>query len=315
MIGTLDRLRCLMVLQFTMISNVDRMPLRAFHAPLETALAAPGAERRHRLARARGVVVIAHGAGEHAGRYQRLIAALNEAGFAVLTMDHRGHGHSTGPDGLGDFGKGGWDALVADLGQLIGWGHALHPDVPLTLLGHSMGAAAAQQFCLSGSRHISALVLSGSTSVRQRQQRELAAAARGEQPVPGLARGGFEDRTPFDWLSRDAAEVDKYIADPWCGFSFSDAVRAGMHSRMALADDTQLANIRADLPVLLIAGDADPVNDELRGLHALTREWRAAGVRRIDTQFYAGGRHEMFNETNRNTVTANMIDWIAGLAG
>ncbi len=297
-----------------MISNVDRMPLRAFHAPLEFGAGEVGAGHRHGYPRQRGLVVIAHGAGEHAGRYERLTGALNGAGFAVLTMDHRGHGRSSGPERLGDFGLAGWDGLVADLAQLIGWGHALHPGVPLTLLGHSMGAAAAQQFCLAGSKHISALVLSGSTSMRQRQQRELAAAARGEPVVVGLARAGFENRTPFDWLSRDAAEVDKYIADPWCGFSFSDAVRASMQSRLALADDAQLANIRADLPVLLLAGDADPINDELRGLHALASEWRAAGVRRIDTQFYAGGRHEMFNETNRAEVTAKMIDWIARLA-
>ena len=150
--------------------------------------------------------------------------------------------------------------------------------------------------------------------MRQRQQRELAAAARGEQVVVGLARGGFENRTPFDWLSSDPNEVDKYIADRWCGFSFNDAVRASMQSRMALADDAQLANIRSDLPVLLVAGDADPINDELRGLQALVSEWSAAGVRRIDTQFYAGGRHEMFNETNRDEVTTRMIDWIAAQA-
>ena len=299
---------CRAVLQFTMISNVDRLPLRAFHAPLEIA-----AVKQHRHQPEHGLVVIAHGAGEHAARYARLTGELNRAGFAVLSMDHRGHGHSPGPGGLGDFGRAGWDGLVADLGQLIGWGHALHPNAPLTLLGHSMGAAAAQHLCLTGSTQISALVLSGSTSMRQRQQRELAAVARGEAPTVGLARTGFENRTAFDWLSRDAAEVDKYIADPWCGFSFSDTVRASMITRMALSDDAQLANIRPDLPVLLLAGDADPINDELRGLHALASEWRAAGVRRIDTQFYSGGRHEMFNEINRDEVTANMIEWITGL--
>ena len=302
---------------FPMISAVDGLRLFVYHAwPGHTWLGhawpgAPAAGRRE----PEGVVVIAHGAGEHAARYARLSAALNDAGWAVLALDQRGHGRSPGPDGHGDFGAGGWDALVADLGQLIDWARARYPRLHLTLLGHSMGAAAAQHFCLTGSGRIDALVLSGSTSMAYRQRQEAAALARGETPVVGLPRPGFEGRTPFDWLSRDPVEVDRYVADPWCGFAFTDAARASMVSRGALTQPALLRNIRAALPVLLLAGDADPVNDGLRGLQALAAEWRAAGVRRIDTQYYPDGRHEMFNEINRDEVTAELIAWLREMRG
>ncbi len=301
-----------------MVSAADGLVRRAFHQPLAglpSAAQSLAAGVRHGPKR---VVVIAHGAGEHAGRYGRLIAALAAAGNAVLAFDHRGHGHSPGPAGHGDFGPGGWDALVADLGQAIGWAHALHPGIPVVLLGHSMGAAAAQPWCLGGAGRIDALVLSGSTSIGYRLRQEAEALVNGGvAPSAGtrnmLERSGFENRTPFDWLSRDPVEVDRYVADPWCGFAFTDDARASMASREALADPARLRTIRPNLPVLLIAGDEDPINDGLRGLHALAQEWRAAGVQRIDTQYYAGGRHEMFNETNRDEVIARLVAWLDAL--
>lgn len=158
----------------------------------------------------RAVVVVAHGAAEHALRYHRFARALNVAGIDVWAQDHRGHGQSAGPEGLGDFGDGGWDALVADIGQLIGIAQRERPAAPMVLLGHSMGAAAAQQFAPDGSDGIDALVLSGSTA------REAPKA--GEVPPAFEPNKPFEPaRTPYDWLSRDETEVDKYIADPFAG--------------------------------------------------------------------------------------------------
>lgn len=252
----------------------------------------------------RTVVVIAHGAAEHALRYDRFARALNEAGIEAWAPDHRGHGQSAGPEGLGDFGEGGWDALVADIGQIVGMAREARPGVPVVLLGHSMGAAAAQQFAPDGSQAIDALVLSGSTA------REV--PKEGEAPPPFEPNKPFEPaRTPYDWLSRDEAEVDKYIADPMCGFETQTARRPAIRANpFTLADPARLRQIRNDLPVLLVAGDADPINNHLEGLHLLESRWRGAGVQQIDTLYYPGGRHEMLNETNRDEVTADIIAWL-----
>lgn len=265
----------------------------------------------------RGLVVIAHGMGEHALRYHAFAQALNGAGFDVWALDHRGHG-ATGdgmPGGLGDFGGtddvSGWDALVADLGQLIGRARERGRDAPMFLFGHSMGSFAAQQYCIDHSRGLDGVILSGSTAIDQ------ILPAEGGEPV-GLEafNAPFEPaRTPFDWLSRDESQVDAYIADDHCGFDASPEAMAGMAAAaQRLADPDQLRRIRSDLPVLLVAGDADPLNGELALLKLLEQRWRDAGVRRIDTCYYPGGRHEMLNETNAAEVTRDILSWLQRMA-
>lgn len=251
----------------------------------------------------RSVVVIAHGAAEHALRYERFARALNEAHIDVWTADHRGHGATAGAEHLGHFGAGGWDALVADIGQLIAIARETHPRLPLALFGHSMGSMAAQQYAPDGSRDIDALVLSGSTAREVPPDGEA-------PPVVDLNAAFASPRTAFDWLSRDEAEVDKYIADPFCGFDMRRARGGGRADPAVLGDPERLRRIRADLPCLLLAGDEDPINRKLAGLHLLEQRWHDAGVRRIDTLYYAGGRHEMLNETNRDEVTADVIGWL-----
>lgn len=235
---------------------------------------------------------------EHARRYDRFAAALNDAGFDVIAPDHRAHGATLGPAGFGDFGVAGWDGLVADLAQLIDLARAAHPNVPVGLLGHSMGAGAAQQFAPDGSQRIDALILSGTTLRHP------------DAPVP-VYNAAFEPaRTAYDWLSRDADEVDKYIADPLCGFE-GQSVRNGFNrADPRRVDPLRLKRIRHDLPVLVVVGDADPVHDNLTGVATLEQCWREAGVRRIDKLIYAGGRHEMLNEINRDAVTADIIGWL-----
>jgi alpha-beta hydrolase superfamily lysophospholipase len=253
----------------------------------------------------RASVVLAHGAAEHALRYVRFARALNQSGFHVWAADHRGHGRSVGPRGLGDAGSGGWPALIADIMQLVRHARAAHAGLPLALFGHSMGSFAVQEICLDHSTEIDAAILSGSTLL--------------EVPEPGKAPAPFEPNKPFepartdyDWLSRDPLEVDAYIADPRCGFDKvpMSHLLAGINVRR-MSDPALLKQIRADLPVLIVSGGDDPLHRGLRGLDLLEKRWREAGVRQIDVRVYPGARHELTNELNREEVTRDVSQWIA----
>jgi len=259
---------------------------------------------RWRAAPPRSSLVIVHGAAEHALRYERFARALTQAGVDVWASDLRGHARSVGPGRLGDSGSGGWPALIQDVVQLVRHVRAERGDVPVALFGHSMGSFAVQQLCLDYSREIDAAILSGSTAL--------------EVPVPGAPptqftpNAAFEPaRTPYDWLSRDPVEVDKYIADPCCGFDKVPiwSLLGGMDVPR-MADPTALHGIRADLPVLLVSGSEDPLHRGRVGLDLLEKRWREAGVRRIYVRVYPGARHELTNEVNRDEVTRDVIAWL-----
>ncbi len=261
----------------------------------------------------RGAVFIAHGLAEHGPRYARFAEFLNEAGFAVYTHDHRGHGASLAPSGqLGDAGSAGWAGLVADVVQHVEQIGAQHSDVPVMLFGHSMGSFAAQEFLLDHSAKIDGCVLSGSTDVVV-----VAELVAGSDEPPSLKayNAPFEPaRTEFDWLSRDEAEVDKYVNDPLCGFDAPPEFMASMMGAAGpLGNPEKIGGIRSDLPLLVLAGDADPLNGELALLHSLVDRYQKAGLANIATQYYAGGRHEMLNETNRDEVMADILQWMKGV--
>jgi alpha-beta hydrolase superfamily lysophospholipase len=254
-----------------------------------------------------GILQIAHGMGEHALRYGPVAEFFTPAGFHVYANDHRGHGRTAKDKaGLGDFGAGGWDALVDDMMTLSARARAEAPGLPLVLLGHSMGSFAAQQYALDRSKEIDGLARSGSTAFDT-------LGIDGEREVDLTAiNAAFEPaRTPFDWLSRDSRQVDTYIADPLCGFGVNQAsTRSMAMSLKRTADPASLAKIRKDLPIYILAGDADPVNSKLEGLKLLAQRYRTAGLRGVTERYYAGGRHEMFNETNRDEVMADLLGWV-----
>lgn len=261
---------------------------------------------------AKAVVQLAHGMGEHAGRYGRLAEALNEAGYAVYADDHRGHGRTApSADQLGSFGPGGWDAVVDDLGVLAAVARTDHPGVPLVLVGHSMGSFALQCFLLDHSAELDGAVLSGTTAVDV-----IAGAIDPEQPADlTLFNAPFEPaRTAYDWLSRDGDEVDLYVADPLCGFGVDAAGTAGMFGwGPALADPERLGAIRSDLPIYVLSGEADPLAGGGALVTMVADRYREAGVAEVKVDLYPGARHEVFNETNRDEVTANLVAWLDGV--
>ncbi len=255
----------------------------------------------------RGMVQVAHGLAEHSGRYDRFARALNEAGYGVRAVDHRGHGDSIAAT-PGDFGPGGFEALIADLAAYgASLCDSLSGDLPLFLFAHSMGSFAAQSVILTHSAQYAGVVLSGSTPL------DLLAAglAAAEGPV-GLEafNAGFERRTGYEWLSRDEAEVDRYVADPLCGFDLPDeTVPALFGAAGTLADPAALAAIRPDLPLLIASGSDDPLAGGGQLVEVLGRRYRDAGLADVTVKVYAGARHEILNEVNRDEVTADVVAW------
>jgi alpha-beta hydrolase superfamily lysophospholipase len=256
----------------------------------------------------RAVVQISHGMGEHSGRYARLAAALNAAGFDVYAHDHRGHGRSArSASEFGHFGPDGWNALVDDLAAVGGAIDVRSGGAPRVLLGHSLGSFALQQYLLDHSADIAAAVLTGTSAVD--------AIFGNLDPDTSLDRmpgnEAFEGRTDFDWLSRDPDEVDRYVADPACGFSADAEALADMAAAATRPVDAEaLRNIRADLPILLMSGSADPLSGAMALVELVAQRYRDAGVRDVTVIGYEGARHEVFNETNRDEVTSDLIAWL-----
>ncbi|MGY1652196.1 alpha/beta fold hydrolase [Geodermatophilus sp. SYSU D01119] len=273
----------------------------------------------------RAVLQVVHGLSEHAGRYERLAAALTARGIAVGALDQRGHGLTAASTGKGGFGPGATSAAVLDdvrdLGRRLA---ADHPGVPRFLLGHSLGSvvalASAEQD--GEQEELDGLVLSGPIGVAPHlaaaaEQLEAAVAAgMGEQPMDALGafNAPFEPaRTPYDWLTRDPAEVDAYLADPLCGDDVPPtyAYGAAMFALAArAASEEAVAELPAGLPVLLLAGQRDPVGGEdAAQVVALAGLLRDRGLP-VDLRVYPDARHEVFNETNRDEVTADLLAWL-----
>jgi alpha-beta hydrolase superfamily lysophospholipase len=262
----------------------------------------------------KAVVQIAHGMAEHFGRYARLAARLNRAGYAVYGADHRGHGASGGEPGLGSFGPGGFQAVVDDMALLTQAAKQEQPGVPFVLLGHSMGSFASQLYLLERAAELAGLVLSGTAAVDLMMAHRLAAG-----PDVGLEslNAGFDARTPFEWLSRDTAEVDLYVADPLCGFALDDASTASIFGLASQArHDPRLATVPKTLPIYVISGEVDPVVGPGQAFaHGLIASYEAAGLINIEHRVYPEGRHEMFNELNRDQVEDELVGWLDRTVG
>ncbi len=255
-----------------------------------------------------GIVQISHGMGEHSLRYADLAAHLNQAGFHVYSNDHRGHGRTArSKEALGDFGTGGWDALIEDMARLTRIAREREGGLPLILLGHSMGSFATQAYLLEHSDLLAAAALSGSAAVDKLQM----ISSSGDADLTAINREFEPARTPFDWLSRDPAQVDKYLADPLCGFGVIARSMATMApASIRIVDPPQLARIRKDLPIWIMAGDRDPINHHLEWLRPVAERYRAAGIKDVTEKYYRDGRHEMFNETNRAEVYRDLLEWL-----
>ena len=256
----------------------------------------------------RAIVQITHGMGEHARRYAHVAQALTGAGYVVYAQDHRGHGATANPADHGNLGADGWQSLVSDIGGLSAVARSEHPGIPLVLLGHSMGSFAIQEYLLDNSDGADAVVLTGTAAIDL-----LEPALDLDRPLElALFNAPFSPaRTDYDWLSRDEAIVDAYIADPMCGFGIDTASTKQMFAgARRVADPAELGKIRATLPLYIAVGEMDPVNGGLALLTPLADRLAVAGLSDVTVVTYPGARHEILNETNRDEVIAAALEWI-----
>ncbi len=274
--------------------------------------------------RPRAVIQVVHGAAEHSGRYDRFAKALTGEGYAVYATDHRGHGRTRLRSGAtGDAGPDGWNRMVEDEIAFTQRLRGAHPGLKLALFGHSLGSFMAQDYIERRGELLDALVYSG-TSYGPPPPKQLLDALDGSVKTSPLAPSAvwaglftefnkpFKGPTGFEWLSRDAEEVRKYTSDSLNGFAFSNELARDIFAGFARMRDPALeARIPKTLPLLIIQGEKDPVGENLKGTQALMERYKALGLTRVEHRYYTDARHELLNETNRDAVTKDVLDWLA----
>jgi alpha-beta hydrolase superfamily lysophospholipase len=275
----------------------------------------------------RGVVQIAHGMAETAGRYEYFADSLTRAGYAVYANDHRGHGKTAKTiENVGYCGQDGFNWMVKDLLELNKIIKKENPGLPLFLFGHSMGSFLTQSYISKYGNTINGGILSGTTGKQGIMLHLGLMIAYMEMKVKGAKtkspllnklsfgkyNAGFKpNRTEFDWLSRNNDEVDIYINDPFCGGVFSagffyDLLKGikEMHSGKSMS------GIPKDIPIYIFSGDRDPVGDKLSTVKHLIKTYSILGIRNVNYKFYIDGRHVMLCEPNKDEVISDIIKWL-----
>ncbi len=275
----------------------------------------------------RGVLLICHGLAEHSRRYARFAAAMAVAGYHAYAHDHRGHGETTAPNALvGRFApRGGADVVVGDVLAMREMARQRHGDLPTILFGHSMGGLIALDTALAHPQAFAGLAVWNADArggLRVPAAKFILKLERmfkgSDVPSDMLPRLTFEAwgkaitgaKTPFDWLSRDEAEVAAYIADPLCGFDASVSLWLDIFTLIGrLPERLRAAAPARNLPVHLLGGSADPATDGGASLTWLGNQLKLHAISNISTCIHSGMRHETLNEIGWETAVSDFIAW------
>ncbi len=281
----------------------------------------------------RAIVQIVHGMAEHRKRYTHFARFLVDAGFAVYAEDHRGHGDTAGTlNTAGYFAESdGWTVVLNDIHQLSHIAVSEHPGLPLFLFGHSMGSTIARDYIASWGRELAGCVLSGTmgnpgpalnVGIWLAKRQIVSKGAKSQSfRLDRMTFGSYNSRfkpasTKFDWLSRDDREVANYIADPYCGAVFTAGFFLDFFTGIKkIFTRESIESIPAELPVLLISGQSDPVGSFGRGPRQVARSYEHAGIRDVTLKLYPEGRHEMLHELNKAEVSADIAAWMRDRTG
>jgi len=277
----------------------------------------------------KAAVQISHGLAEHAGRYDSLAKILTDNGYICYADDHRGHGKTRGDlSKAGVLGPGGWDGTVKSLKMLTDLIKNGNPKIPFFLIGHSWGSLMSQDYIQQWGSELNGCVLSGTNGkqpfiitmfgkiLAKREVKKIGA----ETPSPFLDKmtfGAFNKpyepgKTKFQWLSRDQENVDKYVADPWCGFVCPAGILVELiHGILKIWKKENELKIPKDLPLFIISGSDDASNNRTKNLMPLIKRYKdTMGIKEVAYKIYPNARHEVFNEINREEVFSDVLKWL-----
>ena len=276
----------------------------------------------------RAVIQIAHGVADHIDRYKDFMAFLANKGFVVVGNDHLGHGHTIRhPIEQGFFAyKNGWNHVVEDMVTLRKITEEQYPDLPYIFFGHSMGSFLVRTYLIKHPDNYHAAIISGTGHMPTAMINSGYALASGiakargaryvSKLIDSIAFGAYNKafkpaRTSFDWISRDEAQVDKYVSDPYCGFIATASLFADMMSGLKfITDEENIALMNKSKPIYFMSGDMDPVGENGKGVARAYEAFCKAGIRDVYMKLYPGGRHEMLNEINKDEVYNDIYNWI-----
>ncbi len=248
--------------------------------------------------RPKAVALLAHGHAEHIGRYTHVIEALTAHGYAVSSQDHRGHGRSGGERAL----VMRFDDYIDDFRMMALQAQAAHPDLPVVLIGHSMGGLIAARYALAYGGDLTALVTSGAAfiidegvSPLKRWLARVIARIAPKAPVP---------RGEGDKLSYDPAAVAAFRDDP-LNYHGKTRMRTAVEMSDAGADALARATTLR-LPYLAMHG-ADDTLTSPRGTGRFHERSRSTDK---TLMLWPRMKHEIFNEVESEAVIAFMLDWL-----
>ena len=274
------------------------------------------------------VLQLVHGMAEHISRYAPLAEYLNQYGVLVCGNDHIGHGNSAKPEDWGYFGEeNGWKYMVQDVEQLHGMIKVQYMDTPYFILGHSMGSFITRAWLAMYGNGVDGAIIMGTAGTNKalgvakflvKVIRAFKGSRHLSKLITGAAFGSYNkrikpQRTNYDWLTRDNDIVDKYIADPACGFTFTTAGYADLFNVIGYVSSDQCYKlVPKDLPLLLVSGREDPVGSYGDGPAEVAEKLQEAGCDDVSLILYEDMRHEILNEFGKETVMEDIRRFIFG---
>lgn len=273
----------------------------------------------------KGIFHLVHGMCEYIGRYAHIFAALAERGYVCCGYDNLGHGKTARDENeLGFIAhRDGWKYLVRDVKAFEDAVKKIYPDIPLCLMGHSMGSFIARIAAENYGDGIEKFIICGTGGPNPAAPFGLLATdimrlLNGEKHrsklVNKLAFSAynkrFEGDSEFEWITTDREVINKYAADKYCNFKFTVSAMHDLVKLNQLANrPAWFKNIRKDLPILLISGSDDPVGAYGKGVTRVYNKLKAAGVKDVTLKLYNGCRHEIHNDSCKNQVINDISEF------